>query len=85
MKDKELEEYYNTYRGLFASEGFKLLVQDLTNNAMNINSIEATKDANDMYFRKGQMSIVASIINLEQQIVAAEESIEAAELEEEEE
>tara|TARA_R100000935_G_scaffold50930_1_gene77130 strand:- start:637 stop:891 length:255 start_codon:yes stop_codon:yes gene_type:complete len=84
MKDKELEEYYNTYRGLFASEGFKLLVQDLTNNAMNINSIEATKDANDMYFRKGQMSIVASIINLEQQIVAAEESIEAAELEEEE-
>jgi hypothetical protein len=82
MKDKELEEYYNTYRGLFASEGFKLLVQDLTNNAMNINSIEATKDANDMYFRKGQMSIVASIINLEQQIVAAEESIEAAELEE---
>ena len=84
MKDKELEEYYNTYRGLFASEGFKLLVQDLTNNAMNINSIEATKDANDMYFRKGQMSIIASIINLEQQIVAAEESIEAAELEEEE-
>tara|TARA_B110000259_G_scaffold148265_1_gene167257 strand:+ start:2487 stop:2738 length:252 start_codon:yes stop_codon:yes gene_type:complete len=83
MKDKELEEYYNTYRGLFASEGFKLLVQDLTNNAMNINSIEATKDANDMYFRKGQLSIVASIINLEQQIVAAEESIEAAELEEE--
>ena len=83
MKDKELEEYYNTYRGLFASEGFKLLVQDLTNNAMNINSIEATKDANDMYFRKGQMPIVASIINLEQQIVAAEESIEAAELEEE--
>jgi hypothetical protein len=85
MKDKELEEYYNTYRGLFSSEGFKLLVQDLTNNAININSIEATKDANDMYFRKGQMSIVASIINLEQQIVAAEESIEAAELEEEEE
>jgi ABC-type xylose transport system substrate-binding protein len=84
MKDKELEEYYNTYRGLFASEGFKLLTQDLTNNAMNINSIEATKDANDMYFRKGQMSIIASIINLEQQIVAAEESIEAAELEEEE-
>jgi len=84
MKDKELEEYYNTYRGLFASEGFKLLTQDLTNNTININSIEATKDANDMYFRKGQMSIIASIINLEQQIVAAEESIEAAELEEEE-
>jgi|TARA_B110000977_G_scaffold119266_1_gene153736 hypothetical protein len=82
MIDKELEQYYSTYRDLFASEGFKLLVQDLTNNATNINSIEATKDANDMYFRKGQMSIIASIVNLEHQITAAEESAEADESEE---
>ena len=75
MIDKDLEQYYNTYRDLFANEGFKLLVQDLTNNANVINSVEATKDSNDMYFRKGQLSIIANIINLEAQIQAAEESI----------
>ena len=75
MIDKDLEQYYNTYRDLFANEGFKLLVQDLANNANVINSVEATKDSNDMYFRKGQLSIIANIINLEAQIEAAEESI----------
>ncbi len=75
MIDKDLEQYYNTYRDLFANEGFKLLVQDLANNANVINSVEATKDSNDMYFRKGQLSIIANIINLEAQIEAAGESI----------
>jgi|TARA_R110002072_G_scaffold177720_1_gene333721 hypothetical protein len=79
MIDKDLEKYYSTYRELFTNEGFKLLIEDLTNNSIGINSIEATKDANDMYFRKGQMSIIASIINLEQQIVSAEESLEEVE------
>ena len=84
MIDKELEQYYNTYRDLFASEGFKLLVTDLTNNANVINSVEAVKDANDMYFRKGQMSIIANIVNLEAQIDAAEESILAEDSQDEE-
>lgn len=83
MIDKDLEQYYNTYRDLFANEGFKLLVQDLANNANVINSVEATKDSNDMYFRKGQLSIIANIINLEAQIQAAEESIQAEEATEE--
>jgi len=85
MIDKELELYYNTYHDLFASEGFKLLITDLTNNANVINSVEAVKDANDMYFRKGQMSIIANIINLEAQIDAAEESVKAEDAEDNEE
>ena len=85
MIDKELEQYYNTYRDLFASEGFKLLIADLTNNANVINSVESVKDANDMYFRKGQMSIIANIINLEAQIDAAEESILAEDTQDDEE
>ena len=45
-----------------------------------INAVEAVKDANDLYFRKGQMSIIASIVNLEAQIDVAEESVLADEL-----
>jgi hypothetical protein len=80
MRDKDLEQYYNTYRDLFTSEGFKLLVEDLTKNAIAINAVESVKDANDLYFRKGQMSIIASIVNLEAQINVAEESVLADEL-----
>ena len=30
-----------------------------------INSVEATKDANDLYMRKGQINVLAYILNLE--------------------
>lgn len=83
MMDKELEQYYNTYRELFMNAGWKQLQEDLKQNALVINSVEATKDSNDLYFRKGQLSILANILNLEAQIVAAEEQAnEEEELEE---
>jgi len=40
---------------------------------MVINSVEAAKDNEDLHFRKGQLSIIANLLNLEAQIDAAEE------------
>lgn len=61
----ELEKYYNIYFDLFRSEGWKQLIEELTQNAVVINSVEATKDVDDMYFRKGQLNVLAHVINLE--------------------
>lgn len=73
MIDKDLELYYRNASDMFATEGWKTLMSDLTNNANNINSVEYTKDGEDLHFRKGQLSVLASIINLETQLRAAEE------------
>jgi hypothetical protein len=40
---------------------------------MVINSVEAAKDNEDLYFRKGQLAIIANLLNLEAQIDLAEE------------
>ena len=32
---------------------------------LSINSVEATKDADDMYFRKGQLNVLAHLLNME--------------------
>ena len=40
-------------------------------NGVNINSVELTKDANDLYFRKGQINILGTVLNLENQITNA--------------
>ncbi len=32
---------------------------------LQINSVEYTKDVNDLFFRKGQLSVLADILNLE--------------------
>ena len=79
MKNKELEAYYSTYRDLFVTDGWKQLVTDLLQNANVINSVESTKDSEDLYFRKGQLAILAHVINLETQLQAAEEQIEEQE------
>lgn len=63
--DQETETYYDQYFSLFLTDGWKQLIQDFSNNALQINSLEAVKDINDMYFRKGQLNILAHLINME--------------------
>jgi len=63
--DQETQTYYDQYFSLFLTDGWKQLVQDFSNNAVQINSLEAVKDADDMYFRKGQLNVLAHLINME--------------------
>ena len=73
MMNKELELYYRNIRDMFGTDGWKQLMEDLSSNAMVINSVEAAKDNEDLYFRKGQLAVIANLLNLEAQIDAAEE------------
>ncbi len=72
---KEDEEYYNMFFDMFRSDAWKQLVLELQGNASSINSVEATKDVNDMYFRKGQINVLAYIINLEASTIANYEEL----------
>ena len=73
MIDPKLELYYRNMKDLFRSEGWKQLLDDLSSNAVMINSVEVTKDLEDLHFRKGQLSVIANILNLEAQIHTAEQ------------
>jgi len=61
----ELETYYNNYFDLFNTDGWIQLLEDFKSNANIINSVEATKDVDDMFFRKGQLNVLAHLINFE--------------------
>lgn len=63
--DKETEQYYDNYFSLFRQQGWKQLMDDFAKNAGQINSVEATKDADDMLFRKGQLNVLAHLLNME--------------------
>ena len=72
---KEDEDYYAQFFEMFRSDGWKQLILELQNNAGSINSVEATKDMNDLYFRKGQINVMAYIINLEASTLASFEEL----------
>ena len=63
--NQETEQYYNKYFDLFRTDGWKQLIEELQQNAFVINSVEATKDENDLYVRKGQLNVLAYLINFE--------------------
>lgn len=63
--DKATEKYYDDLQGMFMTDGWKEFMKELSANALQINSVEATKDKEDLYFRKGQLNILSFILNLE--------------------
>ena len=81
--DKELEKYYEDMLTMFRTSGWKTLTEDLQTNALGINSVEATKDDKDLFFRKGQLYVIASLLNLEEQVRDAYDNL-GVEQEEEE-
>jgi len=66
--NKELEKYYENMLQMFRTEGWKTFTEDLLTNAQGINSVEATKDDKDLYFRKGQLYVLTTLLNLEEQV-----------------
>jgi len=73
MTDVELEKYYRSFEEMFRTDGWKNLVQDLKGSAEQVNSVEACKDDKDLYFRKGQLVVMANMLNLESQIETAKQ------------
>ena len=63
--EPELQNYYDRYFELFSSDGWKQLIGELEYNASLIDSVENTKDVDDMYFRKGQLNILNHLINFD--------------------
>ena len=74
--DKETEEYYNKYFDLFRTEGWKQLIEELRQNAMMINSVENTKDQEDLYIRKGQLKVLGYLLNFESNMETSFEELE---------
>ena len=73
----ELEEYFDNYNTLFNHPGFKQLVEELSNNARQLADLQTVKDKEELFYRKGQVAALATVINLEGTISAARDQAEA--------
>jgi len=69
----ELETYFNNYNELFNQEGYKQLIQELSDNVITLSDIQTVKDTEDFLFRKGQVAALATVINLESTMMVSRE------------
>lgn len=75
---KATEAYFRSLNEMVRSEGWKNFLNEINATVHQANSVELTKDTNDLYFRKGQLSILGNILNFETQIANAQEEFEAS-------
>lgn len=54
----DLQRYYENQFDLMARDGWKDLIEDLQKIKDAINNLSLVTDANDLYFRKGQIDIL---------------------------
>lgn len=66
--DKELEQYFTRYFDLFATEGWKQFMEDMEDNKSTLSDILSIKEANDFFYRKGQINILSLILNFQDAI-----------------
>jgi hypothetical protein len=75
MIDNDLEQFYGDIKEMCNTAGYKAFCTELETQIDNINSVEYTKNADDLNFRKGQLNIIRTFLNLELSIKAASEQL----------
>tara|TARA_R110001583_G_scaffold21868_1_gene82644 strand:- start:371 stop:607 length:237 start_codon:yes stop_codon:yes gene_type:complete len=73
----EDDEYCKLLLDLTSRDGWKLLISDFERDFNTINSVSATGDNDDLNFRKGQLNIIASMLNLRERVIELSDRIES--------
>lgn len=66
--DKDTQQYFDRYFDLFASEGWKQFIEDMEGNRDLMSDLMTVKDANDLFYRKGQVDVLNRIVNFQDSI-----------------
>jgi len=62
MMDKDLQRYYESSFELFASEGWKYLIEDFEKLATELSNIRTATDAQQLHYRQGQLDILDLVL-----------------------
>ena len=60
--DKDLQRYYESSFEMFASEGWKYLIEDFTQLATELSNIRTATDAQQLHYRQGQLDILDLVL-----------------------
>jgi len=58
----DLQQYYEETFSMTASEGWKYFVEDMEKLKETIDSVSTTLNAEDLFFKKGQLDILTLIL-----------------------
>lgn len=63
--NKELQDYYESRFEMFSSDGWRELMEDVQNMADTLDTLKTVRDEQDLFFKKGELSIMEWLLSLE--------------------
>lgn len=70
--DTELEAFYDAVRTMFLNNGWHLFLEDLRRVSKNLRDVTSVTDAEDLFYRQGQLNIVDFVLGYQESINAAQ-------------
>jgi len=62
---KQLQKEFESFFDLFRNDGYRRLIELLSNQLSQIDDLMGTKDIDDLRIRQGQLSVLNQLINFE--------------------
>ena len=75
LDEQTTKEYYKARQDLIEQDGWKDLVEELKNLETLYNQIDSIESEKDLWFAKGQLSILRQILSLEETTKRAAEEL----------
>jgi hypothetical protein len=70
------EEYYGALKTLFKTEGWKVVIAELEDQASLIADLQTIKTDRELCYKQGQLSTIGYLMNFEETIATAEKEAE---------
>jgi len=74
--DKELQDYYENLLDLFATQGWKQYIEDISDNKEILEDITTINDEKQFWYRRGQLEAIHRILAYESTIKNSYEDFE---------
>lgn len=78
--DKDLQDYYEASFDLFASEGWRYLIEDFQKIKDSVDTLSGVTNVEELYFRKGQLEILALILKRKEMCTEVYEELKDAQV-----
>ena len=75
LEEQTTKEYYKARQNLVEQDGWRDLVKELTNLKEIYNKLDSIESERDLWFAKGQVSILRQMITLEEATKLAVEEL----------
>ena len=62
LKDRDLQDYYESMQRMFETKGWKYLSEDLNKLYVAADSLNGIASMDDLSFRKGQLDVLYKVI-----------------------